>query len=168
MRHSPSPLSNAFSCVLLSRFLCLPSDAARRFFKRLRIQLLNVRYWNFSILTCSVCVACWGNSGLCSSSVYRDDGSLFMLPVFRDHEALHEVSGVKVPRPASPFITHETPSVTRRDGGCCISWQVYGWVYVYFDLVCWWVMWLSWPYYSYGLDNIYTELITFICTYESG
>jgi hypothetical protein len=32
-----------------------------------------------------------------------------MLPVFRDHEALHEVSGVKVPRPASPFITHETP-----------------------------------------------------------
>ena len=31
-----------------------------------------------------------------------------MLPVFRDHEALHEVSGVKVPRPASPFITHET------------------------------------------------------------
>jgi len=22
---------------------------------------------------------------------------------------LHEVSGVKVPRPASPFITHETP-----------------------------------------------------------
>ena len=31
-----------------------------------------------------------------------------MLPVFRDHETLHEVSGVKVPRPASPFITHET------------------------------------------------------------
>ena len=31
-----------------------------------------------------------------------------MLPVFRDHEALHKVSGVKVPRPASPFITHET------------------------------------------------------------
>jgi hypothetical protein len=31
-----------------------------------------------------------------------------MLPVFRDHEALHEVSGVKVPRPASSFITHET------------------------------------------------------------
>jgi hypothetical protein len=23
---------------------------------------------------------------------------------------LHEVSGVKVPRPASPFMTHETPS----------------------------------------------------------
>jgi hypothetical protein len=34
---------------------------------------------------------------------------LFMLPVNRDHEMLHEVSGVKVPRPASPFITHETP-----------------------------------------------------------
>ena len=32
-----------------------------------------------------------------------------MLPVFRDHDPLHEVSGVKVPRPASPFITHETP-----------------------------------------------------------
>ena len=31
-----------------------------------------------------------------------------MLPVFRDHETLHEVSGVKVPRPASSFITHET------------------------------------------------------------
>ena len=31
-----------------------------------------------------------------------------MLPVFQDHETLHEVSGVKVPRPASPFITHET------------------------------------------------------------
>jgi hypothetical protein len=31
-----------------------------------------------------------------------------MLPVFRDHDPLHEVSGVKVPRPASPFITHET------------------------------------------------------------
>jgi hypothetical protein len=24
---------------------------------------------------------------------------------------LHEVSGVKVPRPASPFITHETPTL---------------------------------------------------------
>ena len=33
------------------------------------------------------------------------------------------LSGVKVPRPASPFITHETPIVNRRDGGCCISWQ---------------------------------------------
>ena len=31
-----------------------------------------------------------------------------MLPVSQDHETLHEVSGVKVPRPASPFITHET------------------------------------------------------------
>ena len=30
-----------------------------------------------------------------------------MVPVFRDIEVLHEVSGVKVPRPASPFITHE-------------------------------------------------------------
>ena len=34
---------------------------------------------------------------------------LFNVPVFRDIEALHEVSGVKVSRPASPFITHETP-----------------------------------------------------------
>ena len=34
---------------------------------------------------------------------------LFMLAVNRDQEMLHEVSGVKVPRPASPFITHETP-----------------------------------------------------------
>jgi len=33
---------------------------------------------------------------------------LFNVPVFRDIEALHEVSGVKVPSPASPFITHET------------------------------------------------------------
>ena len=32
-----------------------------------------------------------------------------MLPVFQELETLHEVSGVKVPRPASPFITHETP-----------------------------------------------------------
>ena len=31
-----------------------------------------------------------------------------MLPVFQELETLHEVSGVKVPRPASPFITHET------------------------------------------------------------
>jgi hypothetical protein len=31
-----------------------------------------------------------------------------MLPVFQELEALHEVSGVKVPRSASPFITHET------------------------------------------------------------
>jgi hypothetical protein len=31
-----------------------------------------------------------------------------MLPVFQELEALHEVSGVKVPRPASSFITHET------------------------------------------------------------
>ena len=34
---------------------------------------------------------------------------LFMLRIFPDHDPLHEVSGVKVPRPASPFITHETP-----------------------------------------------------------
>ena len=33
---------------------------------------------------------------------------LFMLPVIRDHDPLHEVSGVKVPRPASSFITHKT------------------------------------------------------------
>ena len=32
-----------------------------------------------------------------------------MLRIIPDHEPLHEVSGVKVPRPASPFITHETP-----------------------------------------------------------
>ena len=31
-----------------------------------------------------------------------------MLRIFPDHDPLHEVSGVKVPRPASPFITHET------------------------------------------------------------
>ena len=31
-----------------------------------------------------------------------------MLRIFPDHEPLHQVSGVKVPRPASPFITHET------------------------------------------------------------
>ena len=31
-----------------------------------------------------------------------------MSRLFRDIETLHEVSGVKVPRPASPFITHET------------------------------------------------------------
>ena len=31
-----------------------------------------------------------------------------MVPVFRDHNPLHEVSSVKVPRPASSFITHET------------------------------------------------------------
>ena len=32
-----------------------------------------------------------------------------MLRIIPDHDSLHEVSGVKVPRPASPFITHETP-----------------------------------------------------------
>ena len=32
-----------------------------------------------------------------------------MFRIFPDHDPLHEVSGVKVPRPASPFITHETP-----------------------------------------------------------
>ena len=32
-----------------------------------------------------------------------------MLRIFPDHDPLHEVSGVKVPRPASPFMTHETP-----------------------------------------------------------
>jgi hypothetical protein len=31
-----------------------------------------------------------------------------MLRKFPKHDPLHEVSGVKVPRPASPFITHET------------------------------------------------------------
>ena len=31
-----------------------------------------------------------------------------MLPVFQELEMLHEVSGVKVPRPASSFITHKT------------------------------------------------------------
>jgi hypothetical protein len=31
-----------------------------------------------------------------------------MLRIVPDHDPLHEVSGVKVPRPASPFITHET------------------------------------------------------------
>src|SRR4051795_1355569 len=28
-------------------------------------------------------------------------------------------------RPANPFITHET-TLTSGDGGCCISWQIYG------------------------------------------
>ena len=31
-----------------------------------------------------------------------------MLRISPEHDPLHEVSGVKVPRPASPFITHET------------------------------------------------------------
>ena len=41
-RRSPSPLHSPvfFSPVVL----CLPSDAARRFFKGLSVQLLNVRY----------------------------------------------------------------------------------------------------------------------------
>jgi hypothetical protein len=47
---------------------------------------------------------------------------LFKLPENRDLDSLHEVSSVKVPRPASPFITHET-IVTNGDGGCCISWH---------------------------------------------
>jgi hypothetical protein len=33
---------------------------------------------------------------------------LFKLPIIRDLNPLHEGSGVKVPRPANPFITHET------------------------------------------------------------
>jgi hypothetical protein len=33
---------------------------------------------------------------------------LFKLPIIRDLNPLHEGSGVKVPRPASPFMTHET------------------------------------------------------------
>ena len=86
---------------------------------------------------------------------------LFNVPVFRDIEALHEVSGVKVPRPASPFITHETSIFTRRDGGCCISWQVYGWVGLYFDLVWYKVMRLSWPYDSYSLDKLLEDLVCF-------
>ena len=54
-------------------------------------------------MTCSVCVAEVTRG-------YRVSPTpLFMLPVNRDHDPLHEVSGVKVPRPASPFITHETP-----------------------------------------------------------
>jgi hypothetical protein len=36
-------------------------------------------------------------------------------------QRLDEVSG-DVPRPASPFITHET-ILTDGDGGCCISWH---------------------------------------------
>ena len=31
-----------------------------------------------------------------------------MLRIMPEHKPLHEVSGVKVPRPASSFITHET------------------------------------------------------------
>jgi hypothetical protein len=57
-----------------------------------------------------------------------------MLPVFQDHEALHEVSGVKVPRPASPFITHETSmlfegmavAVSR---GKCMKGVIYIWLF---------------------------------------
>ena len=31
-----------------------------------------------------------------------------MFRIIPNHDPLHEVSGVKVPRPASSFITHET------------------------------------------------------------
>ena len=34
--------------------------------------------------------------------------SISVSPIPIEPGALHEVSGVKVPRPASPFITHET------------------------------------------------------------
>ena len=40
-----------------------------------------------------------------------------MLPVFLEHDPLPEVSGVKVPGPASPFITHETAS----DAGTAVA-----------------------------------------------
>ena len=99
------------------------------FFKGLRVQSLAVRNGVVRSLTRSVFVAEVTRRYKVSPT------PLFMLPVFRDHDPLHEVSGVKVPRPASPFITHETSIVIRRDGGCCISWQLYGWVYWYFDLV---------------------------------
>src|SRR5688572_29015815 len=57
-RRSPFPSLSAFSCVLLSRypFACLATLRVD-FFKVLRIQQLNVRYEQFSTLTCSVCVA---------------------------------------------------------------------------------------------------------------
>ena len=55
----------------------------------------------FSPLTCSVRVA--EVTQVNSISV-----SPIQAPGFPDLEALHEVSGVKVPRPASSFITHET------------------------------------------------------------
>ena len=53
--------------------------------------------------------------------------------------------------------------VIRRDGGCCISWQVYGWVGLYFDLVWYIVMRLSWPYDSYSLDKLLEYLVCFWC-----
>ena len=88
---------------------------------------------------------------------------LFMLRIIPDHDPLHEVSGVKVPRPANPFITHETIVVTSGDGGCCISWQLYGWVGWYSDLVWYIVMQLSWPYYNYSLDKLLEDLVSFWC-----
>jgi hypothetical protein len=43
---------------------------------------------------------------------------LFKLPEIRLLDPLHEGSGVKVPRPASPFMTHETPSLV---GGMAVA-----------------------------------------------
>ena len=54
-------------------------------------------------MTCSVHVA------EVTRGIRISPNPLFMLRIIPDHDPLHEVSGVKVPRPASPFITHETP-----------------------------------------------------------
>ena len=106
-------------CILLCSSPPFPMLAQRRcasvFFKVLNFQYLTVRNGYLRSLTCSVCVAEVTRVNIISVS-----------PIPTKSGALHEVSGVKVPRPASPCITHETPSVTRRDGGCCISWHVYG------------------------------------------
>ena len=121
-RRSPFP-SCLHSPVFFSpaSYACLATLRVG-FFKVLRIQQLDLRNGNIRSLTCSVCVAEVTRGNRISPN------PLFMLRIIPDHDPLHEVSGVKVPRSASPFITHETPSVTWRDGGCCISWQLYGWV----------------------------------------
>ncbi len=72
------------------------------------------------------------------------------------------LSGVKVPRPASPYITHET-ILTDGNGGCCISWQSKEYEGVYFALVVYGLIWLSWPWFIYGLDKIWEILVCFWC-----
>ena len=97
-RRSPFP-SHVHSPVFFSpvSYACLATLRVD-FFKGLSIQHLNLRNGYFRSLTCSASVAEVTRGNRISPT------PLFMLRKFPDHDPLHEVSGVKVPRPASAFL----------------------------------------------------------------
>ena len=90
-----NPLSPPWRLPSCSLFSCFFSPVSYACLATLRVEFL--KYWCFSTLTCSVCVA-----------EVTQVNSISVSPTPAKRGALHEVSSVKVPRPASPFITHET------------------------------------------------------------